>query len=63
MATIDVVRNLNDPRFTHDEWTATILETHDLQTEIVILEARDEDDRVRSVAVKCMMFAQQLKGS
>ena len=46
VATIDVVRNLNDPRFTRSEWTATILETHHLQTEIVMVEAVDEDDRV-----------------
>ena len=46
VVTIDVMRNLNDPMFTQSEWTATILETHNLQKEILTLQAKDADDRV-----------------
>ncbi len=45
VATVAVRRNLNDPRFSQGEWTESILETHDLTTPIVTVQATDDDDR------------------
>ena len=46
MATVNVDRNLKKPRFTKEEWSATILETHDLTAPVLTVTATDEDDRV-----------------
>lgn len=48
VATVNVNRNLNDPRFTTSRYTASILETHPLSDPIVRIEATDDDDRVSS---------------
>ena len=47
VATIDVRRNLNDPRFERGEWTVEIMETHDLATPVLQVKANDRDDKVR----------------
>jgi len=46
VATVNVRRNLHDPRFKRGEWTMTILETHALTKSIVTVEAEDRDEKV-----------------
>ena len=46
VATVNVRRNLHDPRFVRGEWPVTILETHALTESIVTVEAKDKDEKV-----------------
>ena len=46
VATVNVRRNLHDPRFKREEWTETILETWALTKSIVTVKAEDDDDKV-----------------
>jgi hypothetical protein len=47
VVTVDVDRNLFAPKMTQGEWVANILETQDLGVPFALVEAVDEDQKVR----------------
>ena len=44
--TVDMLRNLNEPKFDEREYRETILETHSIGSEVIRIEARDSDEKV-----------------